>query len=185
MAAFNKINGVFKKISFGLAYVSMVVTFAVMIMMIIAIVLRFFKSGIPGSIEITEVAMVVIVFLGLAYTQYIGGHVHVDIFTNMIKNIRARFVFNGIIRIVTAFFSFWVTYAAFLRAPEERAATGVLRLPLSPFVYVMAIGMLIFTIVLLLDGIDHILQGTSKEGPRQQKSEAEEIVEEAQSALED
>lgn len=185
MAVFNKINGVFKKISHGVSYLSMVVTFAVMIMMIIAIILRFFKSGIPGSIEMTEIAMIVIVFLGLSYTQYVGGHVHVDIFTNMIKNVRARYVFNGFIRIVTAFFSFWVTYAAFLRAPSERAATGVLRIPLSPFVYIMAIGMLLFTIVLLLDGLDHILQGTGKEGPRAQKSEAEEIVEEAQQALED
>lgn len=184
MAGFNKLNNGMKKVSYGISYVSMVVIFIIMVLTFVAVMLRYFVpgAGISGMVELTELAMVLIVFLGFSFTQYAGGHVHVDIFTNMIKNLRARFIFNGCIRIVTAFFSFWVTYAAFLRAVSEKVVTGVLKIPVAPFVYVMAIGMAWFSIVLLMDGLDHFLQGVSKEGPTPEKTEADIIVEEALAA---
>lgn len=183
MAGFNKVNNVMRTISNGLNYISMIAIFATMVLTFIAVLLRYLPiTGFSGMIELTELAMVLIIFFGLSYTQYAGGHVHVDIFTNMIKNMRARYIFNGIIRIITAFFSFWVAYAAFLRVPEERVSTGVLHIPIAPFVAIMAIGMTWFTIVLLMDGLDHFLQGVSKEGPKPEKTEADIIVEEALAA---
>ncbi len=184
MATFNKINGGMRKVSFGVCYVSMAITFILMCMTIIDVVMRyFFHSGFKGNIELTEIGIALIVFLGLSFTQYVGGHVHVDIFVNMIKNLRVRFCWNGIVRIITAVFSAFVTYAVFLRAPGERTVTGVLKVPLGPVMYIVAIGMAFFTLVLFMDGLDYFLQGVSKEGPKLGKSEAEILVEEAESAV--
>lgn len=180
MATFNKIDEVLRKISFGLSYISMVAIFVIMLITFVTVVLRYlFSGGVSGTVELTEFGMVIIIFFGLSYTQYVGGHVHVDIITDRIRNLRARFVFNGIVRIITGIFCAFVAYAAIVRIPMESVSSGVLLIPLKPFVVIMAVGLVWFTVILIIDGLKHVLQGLSKEGPTPEKTEAEMLAEQA------
>jgi TRAP-type C4-dicarboxylate transport system permease small subunit len=44
----------------------------------------FFNYPIPGHLEIVELIMAAIVFLGVSYTQGIGGHIRMEIFINTV-----------------------------------------------------------------------------------------------------
>ena len=60
---------------------------------VLDVVLRYvFNRPFSGSLEVTEFAMALIVFLGIAYCGWIGGHVAVDIFERPLENPRLRFI---------------------------------------------------------------------------------------------
>ncbi len=60
---------------------------------VLDVVLRYvFNRPFSGSLEITEFAMSVIVFLGIAYCGWVGGHVAVDILERPLEDPRLRFV---------------------------------------------------------------------------------------------
>ena len=66
---------------------------ALMAYTVIDVLLRYvFNRPFRGSLEITEFAMALIVFLGIAYCGWLGGHVAVDIFERPLENPRLRFI---------------------------------------------------------------------------------------------
>ena len=70
-----------------------IVLFALMLYTVLDVVLRYgFNKPFSSSVEITEFAMAVIVFFGLAYCGWTGGHVAVDILEQPLEDPRLRFV---------------------------------------------------------------------------------------------
>ena len=60
---------------------------------VLDVVLRYvFNAPFSGSLELTEFAMSMIVFLGIAYCGWTGGHVAVDILERPLDDPRLRFV---------------------------------------------------------------------------------------------
>jgi TRAP-type C4-dicarboxylate transport system permease small subunit len=106
---------------------------------------------IPGSFELTEFMLAIIVLTAVGYTQVKGEHISIDIFiTKFSPRVRA------IIDSVTNFFSLtmfalvtWQTikYAQLLY--ESHDVSGVLRLPVYPFLIVAAIGCFMFCLAML------------------------------------
>lgn len=79
----------------------------------------FFNAPIPGHLEIVELTMAAIVFLGISYTQRIGGHIRMEIFINSLKG-RMYHIFEIInialplaVFVVIAIHSFEFAYQAF------------------------------------------------------------------------
>src|SRR5262245_13915446 len=69
------------------------VLMALMVYTVVDVVLRYvFNRPFSGSLEITEFAMAAIVFLGIAYCGWLGGHVAVDILERPLENPKLRFV---------------------------------------------------------------------------------------------
>ena len=103
----------------------------------------------------TEMAMVVIVFFGIAYFQSEHGHVRVDMFVTKFPH-TLRYVVEGIVNLVEAVMGGLMCYAAFQQISTLFArgtGTSVLRIPHWPFAIFMTIGLLLFTIFLLLDAL--------------------------------
>jgi TRAP-type C4-dicarboxylate transport system permease small subunit len=106
---------------------------------------------IPGSFELTEFMLAIIVLTAIGYTQVKGEHISIDMFiTKFSPRVRA------IIDSVTNFLSLtifalvtWQTikYAQLLY--ESHDVSGVLRLPVYPFLIVAAIGSLMFCLAML------------------------------------
>jgi len=46
---------------------------------------KFFNAPIFGYIDIVEIAMSALVFLGLAYTERLGGHIRMELFVSYLK----------------------------------------------------------------------------------------------------
>ncbi|MFQ6551208.1 TRAP transporter small permease subunit [Aestuariibius insulae] len=69
-----------------LALVSGLAVFALMILAVISVAGRnFLNSPVPGYVDWIEQAMPLIAFMGVAYTQRLGGHIRMDIFVGALK----------------------------------------------------------------------------------------------------
>lgn len=123
--------------------------FMVMVLLTFAdVFLRyFFHKPLNGTVEATELFMVVVVFSSLAYTQWTRNHVIMDVLT---ASLRPRW--QNLWEAVTMFWSIVVTglcvYTTVLYAQKSTSVTAVLQAPLTPFIYFVAFGF--FTLLLTL-----------------------------------
>ena len=121
---------------------------------VLDVVLRYvFNRPFSGSLEITEFAMSVIVFLGIAYCGLLGGHVAVDILDRPLENPRLRFI-----PVLLTFISALLFVAiAWLGAVEALTSmhrfSNMVRWPHWPFQLTVAFGAAMYAIVLLIQTI--------------------------------
>lgn len=127
------------------------VLFLMMFLTVADVFLRkVFAKSILGTVEITEFMMVILVFFGLAQAEVEDGNVRVDI-------VMQRFSERGqlIIEMVTQFCCFllfvFMTWYSFTYAGSKVGSGEVsqdLWIPVYPFVYLVALGFAVLTMVL-------------------------------------
>ncbi len=113
----------------------------------------FFTMPIPGTFELTNFMLALIVFFSLGYTQIRRGHISIDVLVSrfspraqaIIDSITCLFAL-GLFSLVT-----WqsVRYASRLFAGHD--VSGILSLPIYPFVIAVAFASLLFCLVLLVN----------------------------------
>jgi len=104
-----------------------------------------------GAYEMTELAMVLIVFLALPYCAATGGHVAVDVLSPVLDRPGLRW-FNALIHLSGAALMLVIAWQATLYAMGSVArgeATNMLRIAKYPFELVTAACAAIFALVLL------------------------------------
>ena len=75
----SSLSKVFTGMENGLAFIGFILSFVLMILVSVNILLRYlFDYPITGTIELTELMMVPMVFLPLAFAQKSGGHIRAD-----------------------------------------------------------------------------------------------------------
>ena len=120
---------------------------------------KFFGMPVPGTLEITESTMVLIVFGALAYTQIKRGHIRVEIFYNY-GGPRARALMDAITHAVAfAYFGLlcWQGVGEALYSWEIGEATmGTVRFPLFPARFLLAAGAFLLLVQLALDVMDDL-----------------------------
>jgi TRAP-type transport system small permease protein len=118
---------------------------------VLDVVLRYvFNRPFSGSLELTEFAMSAIVFLGIAYCGWIGGHVAVDILERPLEHPSLRFV-----PVILTFISALLFAAiAWLSAVEALTSmhriSNMMRWPHYPFQLTVALGSAMYAIVLMI-----------------------------------
>jgi len=141
--------GVTAKVANGIAAVFL---FMLMLLTCADVALRYlFNKPILGSFELTEFMMAIIIGLALAYCALMKGHVRVDLVVSSlpargqtIMNSIANFAFLGLFVLIT-----WRIIPRALQMMEAGQLTAILRIPVFPFVLVVAVGTLVLCIVLL------------------------------------
>jgi len=185
----DKIDKIVGKISKGLAQISMWAIFAITFILVVDIVLRFttVSMSILGTYELTELFMIVIIYLALAVTQYEKDHIHVVMLIEKFPW-RFRTFVETVIFAFTAYLSYMLFYAAVLQAQTvayRGLTTQVLFIPQLPFVVLMAIGLLVLAIVFTLDTVKYAIMAiTNKKPANAELTEAQKIVEETKQAME-
>lgn len=104
-----------------------------------------------GAYEMTELAMALIVFLGLPYCAATGGHVAVDVFSPVLDRPRMRWL-NVLLPLAGALLTAlmaWESAKYALDSHSRGEATNMLRIELFPFQLVGAASMALFSAVLL------------------------------------
>jgi TRAP-type C4-dicarboxylate transport system permease small subunit len=148
------------KISSALGVVAMTVCFVMMILMTADVVARYIlKSSIPGTYELTENFLVIIVAFSFAITQMERRHIRVDVLTNIMPP-KVRYIVDAICMIVSAAFIGMCAYAQILQtiaARESGIVSTVLNIKLWPFNFCLAVGVVIFFIVVCVHCINDIL----------------------------
>ncbi|MEL7564703.1 MAG: TRAP transporter large permease subunit [Dehalobacterium sp.] len=118
----------------------------------------FFRKSIMGILELSEFAMVIIVFGSLAYTQINKGHIQIDIlverFSKKVQDLID--VFNYTIGFTIYAILAWQLYLQI--GKKMNLLSSALGLPLYIFITIACLGTLIFAAVILLD----LLKAVSK-----------------------
>lgn len=121
---------------------------------------KFFGWPVPGTLEITESTMVLIVFGALAFTQTQRGHIRVEIFyTN--RSPRVKAFMDAVTHFVAIVFFALLVWQGFDEAVYSfeinEATFGAIRFPLFPARLLLVIGCALLLVQLSLDLIDDLL----------------------------
>jgi TRAP-type transport system small permease protein len=121
-------------------------------------------SPIPGTFELTEFALVVVVFSAIGYTQVRGEHISINVLTSHFPQ-RVQAILNSIMYllcIVGFALIAWqsVVYAG--RLIEGRNVSGVLSIPMYPFLIVVAIGSVIYCLALAVSFLKNLAKAVKR-----------------------
>lgn len=124
----------------GLSAAGMVI-FMVMVAITFAdVFLRYlFHNSLDGTVELTELFMVIVVFSSIAYTAWSGDHVIMDVLTQALKP-RWQDIMLGMTTIWTIVVTALCIWSSIRYGQRTTSTTGILQLPLWPFIYFVAFG---------------------------------------------
>ena len=118
-----------------------------------------FNAPILGAQDISELSLAVLVFLGIPYCGWTGGHVAVDLISTVVGESRLRYtdalmrLLGGVLFAVVA----WQAMRQGLDALEYGDATNLVDIAHYPFMFLMSFGWLLFALVLLMQAAAGIL----------------------------
>ena len=106
---------------------------------------------IPGSVELIEFLMVLVVFLGLAECAVQRGNVSVDLFVDLMpKNAQVVIdAFTSLLSIAIVSLITWQSAIQVKLLYQSGHTSGVLHIPHYPFAIVMVLGWAAFDLVLI------------------------------------
>lgn len=152
--------------------------FAIMALTLVDVLGRkLLSQSVPGSLEVTELLMVAVIFAGLPLVSLAGEHIVFDSFDRFIPPAlqRVQQAAVDLLCLVLLAGLAWVMWGKAGQMAEFGDTTAQLRLPLGPFVQAMAvlIGLAAFVHGLLMlrpvahhhVGVDEPGAGTSGAGP--------------------
>jgi TRAP-type transport system small permease protein len=128
----------------------------------------FFSAPVQGTTELTEFIMVALLYLSLAHTQTLKGHINVDIFLSFF-NRRTRLLFDLITYLLGLVLFALITWQGTLAAIKAwtfwETTFGVLPFPLFPAKVLVPLGSILLCLRYLLDIKDAITALGRKESP--------------------
>ncbi|UWG98504.1 TRAP transporter large permease subunit [Dehalobacter sp. DCM] len=143
-------------IGVGMLFLMLVLTFINVIMR------KFFNSPIVGVVEITEVLMVMAVFLAIGHTQNKKGHVSVDLITEKLKPV-PKLIMEGMHNLLATFIFIIIIWQVILQtiyfAANNSNHSQYLFLPNAPFDAIIAFGCILLTLLLIRDFLINIRDG--------------------------
>ena len=151
-----KIDKIIAYIAGGISSVTYVAFIGIMFTISVDVTMRkVFQFSIPGSYELVERMLLLLVFAAFAYTQTNRGHIHVTLFIRLFPKWLRMSLF-GVLGLVSAVTAVICGYAVWIQANysvSSRTVTAVLLIPLYPFFYVASLCMYAFAFTLLWDAI--------------------------------
>lgn len=110
-----------------------------------------FNAPITGAYEITEVMMVTVIFLFIGYTQAEKAHISIDLVVRLLPK-KLRMTIDLITHLLSLFIIILIAWMNILRCLElmrRNEVTAILYIPVAPFVLILAIGCLVYSIELI------------------------------------
>ena len=124
----------------------------------------FLNRPIKGALEISEILLAGIIFFGLPYTTFVGGHVRVDTFVLLFSPPLQR-----IVACIISFLSFiifgligWQGTELAWQSWQRNSAIDVFFVPVAPFQLFVSVGALGVCLELFLQ-IRHLIMGAREE----------------------
>ncbi|HKX37625.1 MAG TPA: TRAP transporter small permease [Burkholderiales bacterium] len=130
-----------------------VVLLGLMALIAFDVVMRYvLRLPFLGAYEMTELAMALIVFLGLPYCAATGGHVAVDVLGGLLDRPAMRWP-NALLHLAGAALTAVMAWQSVVYALDSRSrgeATNMLKIDLFPFQVLTGVSMALFTLVLVV-----------------------------------
>lgn len=143
----------------ALHYVSGALIIAVMALTVYNILGRWlFDEPFRGTVELTQLAMMGIVYLGMAYAQDKGNHIAVDLLYNKLpRPVRiALDWFGTLLSLVILAVLAWQLYEYSEVLQAGNRVTASRAIPLYPAAYVGIIGIVAFALAFVRTSIDRV-----------------------------
>ncbi len=122
-----------------------------MLLTVVDVVGRFFKHPIFGSVELVGFLATIVVAAALPYTYKADGHVGVEILVRLLSK-KAQLIIDLFTRTLSLVLFSLVTWQMFLYAKDIRHTGEVsmnLEFPIYYIVYLMAFGLLVFSVTIV------------------------------------
>jgi TRAP-type transport system small permease protein len=110
-----------------------------------------FGAPVRGTVELTEIAVVALVYLGLARAERDDAHITVDLLfvklgyrAQLIMRVVAGLIGAGVVAVLT-----WRLYLFSGQLDSGGYTTGILRIPLGPVALVGVVGATVFGLAIL------------------------------------
>jgi len=128
------------------------ILFLLMLLTFVDVVARYlFNFPLRGGFEVTELMLLVLIFAGLPLVSHADEHVTMDFIDRLLSE-RARVLLARIVHAICAAVMFFLTWQVWVKAGKIASygdTTDVLRIAIGPFVYFMALA-------ILLTGLVHV-----------------------------
>jgi TRAP-type C4-dicarboxylate transport system permease small subunit len=158
METLERFRKLVNRASYGACFVGMFLAIPLMLLTVGDVMGRsFFNKPIPGTFELSEYMLAVIVLLGAAYTQQVKGHVGVDFLTSRYSP-RTQAVLQAVTTLAGLVIIAILVWQGYLEGLHEKAVSDQLRVPQWPFKLLVAVGGLLLWLELLLDFISSALK---------------------------
>lgn len=107
-----------------------------------------FNNPVAGTVEVTSVLLVVVVFFAVAHSEDMGDHIAIDLIYERLGKGGRRFldVFSDLLTIAVLALMAFQLYHFGLRNIDSGAETPVLDWPVWPFVFVASLGAVLYAI---------------------------------------
>lgn len=130
------------------------------------VTLRYFGAPLRGAQDITQMAMVVLVFGGMALCDRQGGHIAVDLFERHFPDWlnRAGDILSALLGAAIFLGIAWTMYESSLLSRMLRSATNIIGLPKAWFQYYVVVSCLITASGMLLKAAVLATGGTVAKG---------------------
>lgn len=134
------------------------------------VVRRIFNNPTIWVVDFTEIAMVVMVYLGVAYTTKIDGHVAMDaVYTRMSPKTQDRMrIFIDLVMVGFAVVILWLGWQDAVDFVRRQPLTQAANLPIAPAVVLIPVGvalLLLQTLVMLGRHISKVVQSQKTPEP--------------------
>ncbi len=152
-ASFTRIDALVRRASDWLVGAGAVVLATLMLMTFFDVVGReLLNAPIVGTVDLTELYMGLIVYLGIGATTYNGGHISVDIVTLRLpaRARRALGLFSQIVCSLLAGLICWQLWVIAGETVDYNDVTRVWEMPIYPFVYGMAAASVLMVVAFVL-----------------------------------
>ncbi|MFC1846276.1 TRAP transporter small permease subunit [Chloroflexota bacterium] len=151
-------------------WISIIAMVAALIMMFLVVadvfMRRFLNMPILGSNEIQRILLTMVIFFSVAYVMSIKGHVVVDTVTRLYSK-----KLQVIASAIALFFSMliiaaisWQTFLYGMEALDIGERSVLLRIPTSPFIFVVAFGSALLFLVILAQFLSVIVGKKNEDG---------------------
>jgi TRAP-type C4-dicarboxylate transport system permease small subunit len=158
-----KLNAFTRSISF----VGMLAAIIMMLLVVADVFMRrVLNMPILGSNEIQRILLTVVIFFSVAYVMSIKGHVVVDTLTRLYSRklqIAVSIIALLLSMLIIAVIS-WQTALYGIEALNIGERSVLLRIPVSPFIFVVAFGSAVLFLVILAQFLSIIVGKNNKNG---------------------
>lgn len=145
------LSQVLNKVSDVLKLIGAVALTAMMMLTVVDVIGRFFKSPIFGSVELVGFLATVVVAAALPYTYKMDGHVGVEILVRLLPD-KTQIWIDICTRLLSLVLFILITWQMFLYAEDIQHTGEVsmnLQFPIYYIVYLLSFALLIFTVTIV------------------------------------
>jgi TRAP-type transport system small permease protein len=161
----NLIERAIQRLSKIFAYAACAALAMMMLLTVADVILRyFFFRPILGAYEVTEIMMMFLVFCTLAYNQSTKTNIRVLVLFNRLSQRTQRVLdfMTNLLGIALFILVSWQAVVFGIRNAREGLVSIELGLPKYPFVFLAALGVAAFCLVLAVDIVKSIARGGKK-----------------------